>query len=168
MIGIDFGLVIPDASKTLRDGAIKPWQTPSFRESQDDLEKYARKRGIPLDVPWRELADGAAPVGAGRRTSWVSWKKSWPGLWYGVRRFFAWLETKSYKMHIRVLLSKYRAYTPCTACGGARLKPDALLWRLGTKGDADGVLDPGQRFAPAGTAGLRRRSRRCPASPSTT
>jgi excinuclease UvrABC ATPase subunit len=56
----------------------------------------------------------------------VSWRKSWPGKWYGVRRFFAWLESKSYKMHIRVLLSKYRAYTPCTACDGARLKPDAL------------------------------------------
>ena len=53
---------------------------------------------------------------------WVSWRKSWPGTWYGVARFFKWLETKAYKMHVRVLLSKYRAYTPCTACGGARLK----------------------------------------------
>ena len=58
---------------------------------------------------------------------WVSWKKSWPAHWYGVQRFFDWLETKAYKMHIRVLLSKYRAYTPCTACDGARLKPEALL-----------------------------------------
>ena len=72
---------------------------------------------------------------------WVSWERSWPGTWYGVKRFFAWLETKAYKMHIRVLLSKYRAYTPCEACGGARLKPDALLWRLGTREDADRVLD---------------------------
>ncbi|MBL8527026.1 MAG: excinuclease ABC subunit UvrA, partial [Burkholderiales bacterium] len=150
VIGIDFGLVIPDASKTLRDGAIKPWQSPSFRESQDDLEKHARKSGIPLDVPWRELADAERGWVLEGDASWVSWEKSWPGLWYGVRRFFAWLETRSYKMHIRVLLSKYRAYTPCTACGGARLKSDALLWRLGTKDDADAVLDPGQRFAPAG------------------
>ena len=51
--------------------------------------------------------------------------------WYGLRRFFAWLETKAYKMHIRVLLSKYRSYTLCPSCQGARLKPDALLWRLG-------------------------------------
>jgi excinuclease ABC subunit A len=80
----------------------------------------------------------------------VSWKKSWPGTWYGVRCFFDWLETKSYKMHIRVLLSKYRAYTPCAACNGARLKPDALLWRLGTKEDADGVLSAGKRFMPQG------------------
>jgi excinuclease ABC subunit A len=59
------------------------------------------------------------------------WTKN---VWYGVRRFFAWLETKAYKMHIRVLLSRYRSYTECTACRGARLKPDALLWRLGTPG----------------------------------
>ena len=55
VIGIDYGLVVPDESKTLRDGAIRPWQTPSFHECQDDLEKYAKKRGIPLDVPLREL-----------------------------------------------------------------------------------------------------------------
>ena len=150
VIGIDFGLVIPDASKSLRDGAIKPWQSPSFRESQDDLEKHARRAGIPLDVPWRDLTDDQRHWVLEGENGWVSWEKSWPGLWYGVRRFFAWLETKSYKMHIRVLLSKYRAYTPCAACGGARLKPDALLWRLGTKDDADGVLDPARRFRPAG------------------
>ncbi len=55
-------------------------------------------------------------------------------------------------MHIRVLLSKYRAYTPCEACGGARLKPEALLWRLGTQDDADRVLDAGARFRPRGVA----------------
>src|SRR5215831_9628386 len=137
VIGIDFGLVVPDAAKTLRAGAIKPWQSPSFRECQDDLEKYAKKRGIPLDKPWRNLTeDERAWVLEGER-EWVSWSKSWPGTWYGVRRFFAWLETKAYKMHIRVLLSKYRAYTPCAACGGARLKPDALLWRVGTLENAD-------------------------------
>ena len=67
-----------------------------------------------------------------------------------MRRFFAWLETKAYKMHIRVLLSKYRAYTPCEICGGARLKPDALLWRLGTHEDGERVLAPGLRFRPRG------------------
>jgi excinuclease ABC subunit A len=56
---------------------------------------------------------------------------SWPRYWYGVRHFFDWLESKAYKMHIRVLLSRYRSYTECPACHGARLKPDALLWRLG-------------------------------------
>ena len=50
-----------------------------------------------------------------------------------MKRFFEWLETKAYKMHVRVLLSRYRAYTPCATCRGARLKPEALLWRLGTR-----------------------------------
>ena len=71
---------------------------------------------------------------------WKSWKKSWPGVWYGIKRFFAWLESKAYKMHIRVLLSRYRSYTPCPACEGARLKPDALLWRVGGRDEAEAAL----------------------------
>jgi excinuclease ABC subunit A len=135
VIGVDWGLVVPDASKSLRGGAVRPWQTESYRECQDDLLKYARKRGVPLDVPWRDLD-------AGQR-SWVidgegPWERK---VWYGARRFFQWLETKSYKMHIRVLLSKYRSYTPCEDCGGARLKPEALLWRLDDVGTA-GVRGP--------------------------
>ena len=106
--------------------------------------KYAKKRGIPLDVPWRDLTDGAAALGARRRADWVSWKQVLAG--QVVRRARAsssgW-RRKAYKMHIRVLLSNYRAYTPCAACDGARLKPDALLWRLGTKEDADAVLAAG-------------------------
>ncbi len=150
VIGVDFGLIVPDESKTLDGGAIKPWQTPCFHECQDDIRKHAKKRGVPLDTPWRELSNAHRHWVLEGEPQWVSWKKSWPGTWYGVRRFFDWLETKSYKMHIRVLLSKYRAYTPCTACNGARLKPDALLWRLGTKEDADGVLSAGKRFMPQG------------------
>jgi excinuclease ABC subunit A len=152
VIGIDFGLVVPDAAKTLRGGAVKPWQTPSFRECQDDLVKYAKKRNVPLDTPWRDLNEETRRWVLEGEPEWVSWSKSWPGTWYGVRRFFAWLESKAYKMHIRVLLSKYRAYTPCTQCEGARLKPDALLWRLGTGDDADGVLEPTRRFRPRAAA----------------
>jgi excinuclease ABC subunit A len=137
VIGIDFGLVIPDENKTLREGAVRPWQTKSFAECQRDLEKYAPKFGIPLDVPYALLAP--------EHRRWVlegedGWTGKWQTQWYGVRRFFEWLESKAYKMHIRVLLSKYRAYTPCTACGGSRLKPDALLWRVGTRQDAEAVL----------------------------
>ncbi len=128
VIGVDYGLVIPDESLTLAGGAIKPWQTDAYRECQQDLVKFARKRGIALDVPWRDL-DPA-------QRAWViegegEWTKN---VWYGVRRFFAWLETKAYKMHIRVLLSRYRSYTECAECGGTRLKADALLWRLGSPG----------------------------------
>jgi excinuclease ABC subunit A len=143
-IGIDYGLVIPDESKSLRGGAIKPWQTKSYKECQDDLLKYAKKRGIPVDTPWREL-------GAERRKWVIEGEGDWnKGVWYGAKRFFAWLETKSYKMHVRVLLSRYRSYTPCETCGGARLKTDALLWRLGDRELADSVLGSGPRFKPNG------------------
>ena len=130
VIGIDFGLIVPDESKSLRDGAVRPWQTPSFKECQDDLAKYAKKRGIPMDTPWREMSEAERHWVLEGEPEWVNWKTSWPGIWYGVRRFFDWLESKAYKMHIRVLLSKYRAYTPCPACEGTRLKPDALLYKL--------------------------------------
>src|SRR3954469_15875878 len=130
VIGVDFGLVVPDESKTLREGAVRPWQTASFKECQDDLDKYAKKRGIPLDVSWNSLTEQQKTWVLEGEPDWVSWRKSWPGVWYGVRRFFKWLESKAYKMHIRVLLSKYRAYTECAQCLGTRLKPDAQLWKL--------------------------------------
>jgi excinuclease ABC subunit A len=133
VIGIDYDLVIPDAGKTLGEGAIRPWQTPSFKECQDDLERHARRRGVPLDVPWRELEPAQRDWVMAGEGAWT--RKTW----YGLRRFFAWLETKAYKMHIRVLLSKYRSYTLCPACGGARLKPDALLWRIGSGAGRRGV-----------------------------
>ncbi|MEW5880536.1 MAG: excinuclease ABC subunit UvrA [Pseudomonadota bacterium] len=137
VIGVDYGLVIPDENKTLRERAVRPWQTKSFSECQRDLEKFAPRFGVPLDMPWKLMQD--------EHRRWVlegqdGWTGKWQTQWYGVKRFFDWLESKAYKMHIRVLLSKYRAYTPCTACGGARLKPDALLWRVGTREDADAVL----------------------------
>jgi excinuclease ABC subunit A len=72
-----------------------------------------------------------------------------------VRRFFEYLESKAYKMHIRVLLSKYRSYTPCPACGGARLKLEALLWRMGEKPGADAVLPPALRHLPVGVGWTR-------------
>ena len=144
-IGIDYGLVIPDETRTLRGGAIKPWQTKSYAECQQDLEKFAKLRGIALDTPWREL-----PAEARR---WViegegAWSRK---VWYGVKRFFAWLETRAYKMHVRVLLSRYRAYTPCTACEGARLKPESLLWRIGSRELAERTLGAAApRFRPQG------------------
>ncbi|WP_457331487.1 excinuclease ABC subunit UvrA [Rhizobacter sp. P5_C2] len=152
VIGVDWGLVIPDHRKTLRSGAIKTIQTPAWKDSQDDLLKYAAEAGIPRDAAWSQLSEA--------QRDWVisgspHWKGNWNKQWYGIKRFFEYLESKSYKMHIRVLLSKYRSYTPCTTCGGARLKTEALLWRLGSKPDADGVLPPGKRFLPQGTTWSR-------------
>src|SRR6185295_1139805 len=105
---------------------------------------------IPLDTPWRQLTREQQRWVLEGEPEWVSWRKSWPGTWYGVARYFKWLETKAYKMHVRVLLSKYRAYTPCTICGGARLKSEALAWRLGTRDNADTVLPAQDRSMPHG------------------
>ncbi len=152
VIGVDFGLVIPDERKTLRSGAIKPLQTPAWKECQDDLMKYAGEAGIPRDTAWAQLSTA--------QRDWViegspHWTGNWNKQWYGVRRFFEYLESKAYKMHIRVLLSKYRSYTPCTVCGGARLKLESLLWRLGGQKEANGVLAPAKRFMPVGTGWSR-------------
>jgi excinuclease ABC subunit A len=152
VIGVDWGLVIPDEKLTLRAGAIKPIQTPAWAECQDDLMRHAEAAGIPRDTPWNKLTQ--------EQKDWVlngspHWSGNWNKQWYGIRRFFEYLESKAYKMHIRVLLSKYRSYTTCPACGGARLKTESLLWRIGSKEDADAVLAPEQRFMPVGVPWTR-------------
>jgi len=152
VIGVDYGLVIPNDKLTLRSGAIKPIQTPAWQEAQDDLMRHAEAAGIPRDTPWYKLT--------AEQRHWVidgspNWNGKWNQHWFGVRRFFEYLETKAYKMHIRVLLSKYRSYTPCPTCAGARLKTESLLWRVGSHAAADGVLEPAQRFLPQGTGWSR-------------
>ncbi|MFC7434998.1 excinuclease ABC subunit UvrA [Hydrogenophaga bisanensis] len=147
VIGVDYGLVIPDDKLTLRNGAVKVFQTPAWKECQDDLMKHAEAAGIPRDTPWSKLTP--------EQQHWVkfgspNWNGKWNQHWYGIARFFEYLESKAYKMHIRVLLSKYRSYTECPSCGGARLKGDSLLWRIGTKAQADVVLPPEQRYLPQG------------------
>ncbi|HEX4916994.1 MAG TPA: excinuclease ABC subunit UvrA, partial [Limnobacter sp.] len=128
VIGIDYGLVIPDENKSLAEGCVKPWQTESFKPCQKDLVKYAKQRGIATDIAFKHLPE--------EHQLWViegdaNFDGNWDGpLFYGVARFFEWLESRTYKMHVRVMLSKYRSYTPCTACHGARLKPESLLWKL--------------------------------------
>ncbi|AVZ80501.1 excinuclease ABC subunit A [Zoogloeaceae bacteirum Par-f-2] len=138
VIGVDYALVIPDDTKTLAEGAVKPWQSPSFRECQEDMAKMAKKYGVAMDVPFRDLPEEHRQWVLEGDPAWKSWDASWPHRWYGVRHFFDWLEGKAYKMHIRVLLSRYRSYTECPTCRGARLKPEALLWRL-PFGDGKGL-----------------------------
>ena len=147
VIGVDYGLVIPNDKLTLRAGAIKTIQTPAWQECQDDLMRHAEAAGIPRDTPWAKLTDA--------QKDWVikgspNWNGKWNQQWYGIARFFEYLESKAYKMHIRVLLSKYRSYTECPSCSGARLKTESLLWRIGSKADADAVLAPAKRFMPTG------------------
>ena len=152
VVGVDYGLVIPNDKLTLRAGAIKPIQTPAWQECQDDLMRHAEAAGIPRDTPWYKLSQA--------HKDWVingspHWNGKWNQHWFGIDRFFEYLETKAYKMHIRVLLSKYRSYTLCNSCGGARLKTESLLWRIGTKAQADAVLPPSKRFMPHGVKWTR-------------
>lgn len=129
VIGVDYSLVIPDDSLTLEGGAIKPWNTETNRECVKDMLRYAKRDHIRTDVAWRDLTD--------HERDWVingeeAWSGKWSRQWYGVKHFFEWLESKAYKMHVRVLLSRYRNYHTCPDCEGARLKPESLLWRVGS------------------------------------
>ena len=135
-MGIDYGLVIPDENRTLRGGAVKPLQTKTYLPYQRYLLKQAERAGVPVDTPWRDLSpeDRAWVIeGDGRRRE---------DRWFGLHGFFDWLERKSYRMHIRVLLSRYRGYLRCTGCGGGRLKPEALDWRLAAAGSEVAAARP--------------------------
>jgi excinuclease ABC subunit A len=131
VIGIDYRRAIPDRTRTLGQGVVRPWLTGQSAECQDDLLRVCRQRGIPLDVPFCDLPketqdfviDGEPGYGAKPELEW-------PRAWYGVKGYFRWLEGRAYKMHVRVLLSRYRNYTPCPICQGARFQPDALDYRL--------------------------------------
>lgn len=126
MIDIDLDRVIPDKRKSLEQGAIRPWQTESYIEAQRELLKHARQKNVPTDIPFEDLPDWAQ--------KWVlNGEGEGEEAWYGIRGFFEWLSTKAYKMHIRVLLSKYRSYVTCPDCKGARFKPDTLLVRVAEK-----------------------------------
>ena len=138
VIAIDYNAAIPDESKTLAGGAVKPWQTGQSAECQDDMMKFARRRKIPVDVPFSQLSQ--------EHRDWVingdpgygkDEAHKWPRAWYGVKGYFRWLESKSYKMHVRVLLSRYRIYKTCPDCHGARFQPDALLYKVGDRTIAD-------------------------------
>ncbi len=144
IIGVDYNLVIPDEKKSIQDGAIKPIQTPSYLEVQEALMGFAIKKGIPVDKPWGQLTK--------KQQRWViEGEGSWDdGVWFGVQQFFTWLESKAYKMHIRVLLSKYRSYTLCDSCNGSRLKDQALWWRLGSLEHSNKVIEIKKRYVANG------------------
>lgn len=128
VIEIDYRLVIPDENLSLNEGAIRPFQGEVYQESLRELQQCAHDLGIPMDKPWRELTPKQQRCVIEGDPDYGKAGKQWPNYWYGVRRFFDWLESKSYKMHVRVFLSKYRTYNTCPVCQGTRLKPEALLW----------------------------------------
>ncbi len=130
-ITIDYDLAIPDRSLTLAQGAVKPWRTGMSAECQTDLKKFCKASGVPMNVPFHQLsAEHQKWIIEGDQDYGIDEEHQWPRAWYGVKGYFRWLESKSYKMHVRVLLSRYRAYTKCPDCHGARLKPEALLYLL--------------------------------------
>jgi excinuclease ABC subunit A len=119
-IGLDMDLVIPDPRKTLEQGAIKPWSGPSTTYERRMLMAFCARHGIPTDVPFAQLTTAQRQAlynGDG-------------GEYEGIRGWFAWLETRTYRMHIRIFLARYRSYVTCAGCHGGRLKTEALLTRI--------------------------------------
>ncbi|MBW4027339.1 MAG: excinuclease ABC subunit UvrA [Acidobacteria bacterium] len=121
-IDFDLDLIIPDKSKTLEDGAIDPWMRPKYRPYFTELKRAAKQHGIPLNVPWYDMTlDQQAFVLEGH------------GSFVGVHGFFEQLERKKYKLHVRVMLSKYRGYALCPECKGQRLRAEARAVRIDGK-----------------------------------
>jgi excinuclease ABC subunit A len=130
VIGIDLNRALPDHSLSLRGGVVRAFQGSVMAESQKDLLRCAKGRGLDVDVPFEDLPKEHQRwvIEGDRDDPEEAWRE---GSWYGVRGFFKWCESKLYKMHIRVFLSRYRAYTTCGTCGGGRLQPEALNFRVG-------------------------------------
>lgn len=129
VIGLDWKKILPDASLTLEGGAIAPFKGGVYGESQKDLLRACKKHGVPTDVPWVKLSQKHRDFIVEGEAGYGEEGREWPAAWYGVKRFFTWLESNAYKMHVRVMLSRYRDYHECPACRGARLKPESLLWK---------------------------------------
>ena len=119
-IGLDIDLVIPNPTLSLAEGAIEPWTKPQYDWARTELRRFARQEKIPFDVPFQELTKQQQRAVIDGR-----------GGFGGVRGFFEWLETKKYKLHVRVFLAKYRGYTLCPDCGGGRLRQEARDVKVG-------------------------------------
>ena len=129
VIDIDYRLAIPDHSVSIDDGAIKPWEGEIYGESKKDLLKFTRKLGIPTNIPFAAMPPEHKAFVLDGSPGYDGATHRWPKYWYGLKGFFRWMEKTTYKMHVRVFLSRYRAYNSCPDCHGARLQPDALCWK---------------------------------------
>ncbi len=124
IIDVDMDRVVPDPSKSLREGAIAPWNSPAYAHELEELLALADDYKLPVDVPYRELTDKQQAIvreGVPERD------------FGGLNGFFSWLERRKYKMHLRVFLSRWRSYYPCPKCDGQRLNADALAVRVAGK-----------------------------------
>ncbi len=119
-VDIDFDLIVPNPLLSLKDGAIAPFTRPQYDWAQKELMRYASSENVPTDVPFVDLTETQKKeINEGK------------GKWRGVRGFFKWLETKKYKLHVRVFMAKYRGYTLCPECRGGRLRQAARDVRVG-------------------------------------
>jgi len=121
-IDFDLNKVIPDPQRSLADGAIEPWTKPRYRHLWGELRHFARARSIPLDLPWAELTEA-------QRTAVLQGEDDFPG----IQGFFAYLERKKYKLHVRVFLSRYRGYATCPECNGQRLRLEARAVKVNNR-----------------------------------
>ena len=122
VMDVDMDLVVPNPNKALSEGAIAPWNTPAYAHELKELLALAEDYEIPINSPYRELDERCRTLireGVPERE------------FGGINGFFAWLERRKYKMHIRVFLSRWRNYRPCESCHGDRLRPEALATRIG-------------------------------------
>ncbi|HWB01855.1 MAG TPA: excinuclease ABC subunit UvrA [Verrucomicrobiales bacterium] len=148
-IGLDLDRAMPDKSLSIREGLVKAFQGSTYGESQKDLERAAKRRGVSLTTPFDELSqedqdwvlNGDTPAGDPE----AAWEA---GEWYGVQGFFDYLEKRAYKMHVRVFLSRYRSYTLCRVCKGRRLQPESLNFVVGGKVLPDWWLLPVTQLLP--------------------
>ncbi len=134
-IGISLSKAIPDPSLSIAQGCVAPFTTPKGLECQRDLIRAAKRHGIDIHTPYLELSDSDRLwLLYGENGHQTDHLDAWDnGYWYGVKGFFDWLETKAYKMHVRVFLSRFRDYTECPDCHGTRLQPEALCFKINGK-----------------------------------
>src|SRR5437899_154346 len=134
-IAIDLNKAIPDRSLTIKDGVVRVFRGAEFGESQKDLLRACAREEIDINIPFEELpkADQDFVINGEKRSGDYTDDDYENDRWYGVRGFFRWLESKTYKMHVRVLLSRYRAYTTCPSCNGGRFQLEALNYKMSAK-----------------------------------
>jgi excinuclease ABC subunit A len=129
VIDIDYRLAIPDETLSIDDGAIKCWEGEVFSESKRDLLGFAKKKKLPTHIPFCELTPAQRTYVIEGEPGYGENGVEWPAAWYGLKGFFRYLEARTYKMHYRVFLARYRSYNLCPECHGTRLQAEALCWK---------------------------------------